>query len=59
MAQKKVIEPEVKKVKVPNISEFKNVTKKNIFTTVGRCGGGNTITLPTSEGDATEGLELV
>lgn len=37
--------------------EFKNNGKRNVFTTKGRCGAGETVTLVREEGLLNKGLE--
>lgn len=40
-------------------AEFRNITSRNIFTTKGRVAHGETIIIPTAEGNANPGLEIV
>ena len=48
--------PKAKKVE-PACFNFINSTKRNVFTTKGRCGPGEKVRLLASEGQATVGLE--
>ncbi len=43
----------------PSFATFKNVTKRNVFTSKGRVGAGQTVEVTFSEGEETGGLEKV
>lgn len=45
------------KEKGPRLFDFKNVTKRNIFTAKGRCCPGGKVKLVSSDGNAIDGLE--
>lgn len=58
MAEKKAKKETIKK-ESPTSGDFKNVTKHNVYTSAGRCGAGEVVNIPFSEGEITKGLELV
>lgn len=38
---------------------FRNITSRNVFTSMGRCLPSETVRLTSKEGDGVKGLELV
>ncbi len=55
----KKVTKESEDIKAPEFGTFKNVTKRNIFTTAGRIMADEKLELAISEGSNTTGLELV
>ena len=59
VVKKDVIEKEVTKKEkvVPTHTTYKNVTRRNVFTSGGTVHAGDEVTIPTDEGAITKGLE--